>query len=244
MSIITPLRDSAYRGLFAAQSLSLLGTGLSSVALALLAYELAGAQAATVLGIALAIKMLAYVGIAPLAGALAARLPTRRTLIALDLLRASLVLLFPFVDALWQVYVLMFVLNAASACFTPLFQALIPSVLPDEARYTHALSLSRLAYDLENLLSPALAALLLLNMTFDSLFVLNAVGFGASALLVAQRRLPPLGAGQPDSTFLARLRQGGRHLPAHAAPARPDGPERGGGTDRRTGHRHHRQSRA
>jgi len=206
-SIMTPLRDATYRGLFFAQSLSLLGTGLSSVALALLAYQLVGEQAGYVLGVALAIKMVAYVGIAPLAGALAPRLPTKTALITLDGIRALLVLLFPFVDAVWQIYALMFMLNAASACFTPLFQALIPTVLPDEARYTRALSLSRLAYDLENLLSPALAALLLVSMSFDTLFVLNAGGFVASALFVATRRLPMIGRVQ-DSTFMTRLHRG------------------------------------
>lgn len=54
---------------------------------------------------------------------------------------------------------LVFVLQSASATFTPAFQSLIPSILPDPAEYTKALSLSRLAYDLEALVSPALAAL-------------------------------------------------------------------------------------
>ncbi len=164
--------------------LSLTGTGLSSVALALLAYELAGASAGAVLGTALAIKMVAYVGIAPVIGGIAHRLPRKTLLISMDALRASVVLLFPFVDAVWQVYVLIFLLNAGSAAFTPTFQAVIPDILPDEARYTRALSLSRLAYDLENLLSPLLAALLLTFITFDALFALNALSFIASGVLV------------------------------------------------------------
>ena len=57
-----------------------------------------------------------------------------------------------------QIYVLIFLLNAGSAAYTPTLQATIADVLPDETQYTRALSLSRLAYDLENLLSPTLAA--------------------------------------------------------------------------------------
>lgn len=53
-------------------------------------------------------------------------------------------------------YLLILVLQSASATFTPAFQALIPSVLPEERDYTRALSLSRLAYDLEALVSPFL----------------------------------------------------------------------------------------
>lgn len=48
--------------------------------------------------------------------------------------------------------------QSSLAAFTPTFQATIPDVLPEEKDYTRAFSLSRLAYDLESLLSPALAA--------------------------------------------------------------------------------------
>jgi len=67
------LANRTYRHLFAAQVIALAGTGLLTVALGLLAYELAGADAGVVLGTALAIKMVAYVGVAPIVGALANR---------------------------------------------------------------------------------------------------------------------------------------------------------------------------
>ena len=49
------LRNSTYRHLFLAQVIALLGTGLATVALGLLAYELAGAEAGVVLGTSLAV---------------------------------------------------------------------------------------------------------------------------------------------------------------------------------------------
>src|SRR5680860_1350810 len=202
---ISPLSNSTYRRLFSAQVLSLTGTGLSSVALALLAYELAGASAGAVLGTALAIKMVAYVGIAPVIGGIAHRLPRKALLISLDATRAGVVLLFPFVDAVWQVYVLIFLLNAGSAAFTPTFQAVIPDVLPDEARYIRALSLSRLAYDVENLLSPLLAAVLLTVISFDALFSLNALGFIASGVLVLLTVLPRSAASDRPAGFWFNL---------------------------------------
>jgi len=94
------------------------------------------------------------------------------------------------VTEVWQVYVLIFLLQAASAGFTPTFQATIPDVLPEEADYTRALSLSRLAYDLENLLSPLLAAALLTVVSFPVLFGGTVVGFLASATLVLTVTLP------------------------------------------------------
>ena len=155
------LSNRIYRHLFFAQVIALLGTGLATVALGLLAFDLAGADAGVVLRTALAIKMLAYIGVAPVAAALAERLPRRAVLVGLDLVRAAVALMLPFVSQIWEIYVLIFVLQSASAAFTPTFQATIPDVFPEEKAYTQALSLLRLAYDLESLVSPMLAALLL-----------------------------------------------------------------------------------
>ncbi|MBP1886507.1 MFS transporter [Sinorhizobium mexicanum] len=184
------LANRTYRHLFLAQVIALVGTGLATVALGLLAYDLAGAEAGAVLGTALAIKMIAYVGVAPVAAAFAERLPRRAMLVCLDLVRGAVALLLPFVSEVWQVYVLIFVLQSASAAFTPTFQATIPDVLPDEKEYTRALSLSRLAYDLESVASPMLAAALLTVVSFHSLFAGTVIGFLASAALVISVVLP------------------------------------------------------
>lgn len=184
------LANRTYRHLLAAQVIALIGTGLATVALGLLAWQIAGDDAGVVLGTALAIKMIAYVALAPIASAFADRVPRRAMLVALDLVRATVALALPFVSEVWHVYVLIFLLQAASAGFTPTFQATIPDVLPDEADYTQALSLSRLAYDLESLLSPMLAAALLTVVSFPVLFGGTVIGFLASAALVLTVTLP------------------------------------------------------
>ncbi|MEM7217366.1 MAG: MFS transporter [Pseudomonadota bacterium] len=189
-TLVSALRVPTYRKVFAAQVIALLGTGLATIALGLLAFDLAGAAAGEVLGTALAVKMIVYVTVSPLAGAHAARWPRTSALVALDLVRALAIGSIVFVTAVWQVYVLIAVVSACAAAFTPIFQATIPSVLPDSERYTAALSLSRLAYDLENLLSPLLAAALLMAVTIDALFAANTLAFLASAALVGAARLP------------------------------------------------------
>jgi len=182
--MLSVLADRTYRHLFLAQVVALLGTGLATIALGLLAYELSGERAGLVLGTIFTIKMVAYVGIAPIAGAFANRWPRRTMLVSLDLVRAAVALCLPFVGEVWQVYVLIFVLQSASAAFTPTFQATIPDILPEEERYTRALSLSRLAYDLENIISPLLAAVLLVFVSYNALFLGTVAGFVGSALLV------------------------------------------------------------
>lgn len=204
------LSNPTYARLFAAQVIALVGTGLMTVALGLLAYDLAGERAGAVLGTALAIKMIAYVGLAPLTSAAAEFLPRKVLLIGADLIRASIALALPFIDAIWQIYVLIFILQAASASFTPAFQALIPDILEDEASYTRALSLSRLAYDLENLISPAFAGLLLLVVSYHGLFVGTVVGFLGSAVLVYSSALPARKAPVRRRSFRERLARGTR----------------------------------
>ena len=81
-----------------------------TVALGLLAFKIAGGKAGAVLGTALAIKMMAYVRVAPVVGGFANRLPRRAFLVSMDLTRAAVAIALPFVDRVWQVYVLIFVL--------------------------------------------------------------------------------------------------------------------------------------
>lgn len=188
--MLRALSSSTFRRLYLAQIVALLGTGLSTVALGLLAFDLAGAHAGQVLGTALAIKMVAYVFVAPIATALVARLPRKAVLVASDVVRLIVAACLPLVTDVWQVYLLVFLLQAASATFTPTFQAVLPDALPDEDDYTAALSLSRLADDLEQVVSPMVAAALLVVVSSSTLFLGTAVGFAASALLVASVLMP------------------------------------------------------
>ncbi|MDI2128501.1 MFS transporter [Yinghuangia seranimata] len=208
--MLAVLRNRTYRLLFTAQVIALVGTGLATVALGLLAYDIAGADAGSVLGTALAIKMAAYVAIAPAVGALADRVPRRALMVGADLIRAAVALSLPFVDQVWQVYVLVFLLQSASAAFTPTFQAVIPDVLPEERDYTRALSLSRLAYDMESLFSPALAAALLALISYNWLFLGTVAGFAASALLVVSAVLPKPAAAPRGEGVYAKATAGAR----------------------------------
>ena len=208
--MLSVLADRTYRHLFLAQVIALIGTGLATVALGLLSYDLAGANAGAVLGGALAIKMIAYIGVGPVVNAFVDRLPRRAFLVSMDLVRAGVAVMLPFVTEIWQVYLLIFLLQSASAAFTPTFQAAIPDILPDERRYTRALSLSRLAYDMESLVSPMLAAALLTVIGFHWLFGGTVVGFLASAALVVSVVIPQPKTGTREGGIYARTTRGTR----------------------------------
>lgn len=83
------LANRTYRHLFGAQVIALIGTGMMTVALGLLAFKIAGDMAGAMLGTALAIKMIAYVGVAPVVGAFANLLPRRAFLVSMDTARAE-----------------------------------------------------------------------------------------------------------------------------------------------------------
>ena len=194
METPSPLKNAVFRRFFAAQVLALVGMGLTTVALALLVYQLDPAMAGWTLGTALGLKMGIKILVAPIAGAYGPRVPRRLFLAGIDLSRALVVGLYPFVDATWQIYVLVGLIAVSEGAFNPVFQATVPDILRDEATYTKALSLNRIAFELENLLSPLLAALLLGFATFDLLFEMNAVAFLLSAVLLLSCRLPQVDA--------------------------------------------------
>ncbi len=197
----SPFAVPAYRRLFTAHSTALVGSGVSTIALALLAIEIAPERASIVLGTALAIKMIAYVLVAPFASQMVTYVSPRTGLIVLDVVRAAVVVSMPWIAAEWQIYAAIAVISAASALFTPTFQALIPSVVTNETAYLRALSWSQVAGSVEQIASPVLAALFLTVVTFSDLFYLNAATFLFSASLIAltviSRPPQPVAAANP-----------------------------------------------
>jgi MFS family permease len=200
----------SYYRLFVGYALATVATGVAVVALSLLAFDLAGADAGAVIGTALSIKMLAYVVGAPLAAAFLSGLPRRPLLVGLDLVRAGAILLLPFVTDLWQLFGLVFAFTLASAAFTPAYQASVPFLLPDRRDYATSLARSRIVGELEGAISPLLAAALFLVLSLRDVFIAAMAAFIVSALLIAAARLPA--APQYEEGPFARLLSGVRHL--------------------------------
>ncbi len=183
-------RNRDFRLLFSAQIISLLGSGVTTVGLALFAYQLTGGASATaVIGNALTLRILAFLLFSQPAGVIADRISRKKILIAADLVRFGLLTLFPFITAIWQIYALIFAINAITAFFTPTFEASIPEVVGDE-HYVKALSLSRVATDVEAVAAPALAGLLVALFGVRYVFWFDAFTYLVSALLVLLVAMP------------------------------------------------------
>src|SRR5881392_4049143 len=100
-------RNQNFRLLFSAQIVSLLGSGVTSVGLALFAYQLTGGASATaVIGNALTLRILAFLLFSQPAGVLADRVNRKYILVSADVVRFLLLAAFPFITEVWQIYLL------------------------------------------------------------------------------------------------------------------------------------------
>jgi NRE family putative nickel resistance protein-like MFS transporter len=132
-------RNRSFLLLFGAQGISLLGSGATTIGLALFARQLVGSASATaVVGNALTLRIVAFLLFSQLAGVLADRVSRKALLIASDVIRAGLLLLVPFATSAGHVYLLIFAINAVTAFFTPTYEASVPAIA-GEAHIVQAL---------------------------------------------------------------------------------------------------------
>jgi len=151
--------NKVYVALFSAQAATLTGSGISSIALGMLAYNLVGASVSEVVGIVLTIRIVARVFLSPLAGQVAAALGTRWAMLACDTTAALGVLGFYFAQNVWHIYACAAVLFISDALFTPLYKATIPRVVTP-GQYPKALAYSSMAYQIASIGGPSVAGLM------------------------------------------------------------------------------------
>jgi MFS family permease len=205
----SPLANQSFRRLFAAQIFSLVGMGLLTVAISLAAYRIGGtAKGGQLLGLFFALKMLTYVFLAPLAETLLVKSPRKSAMASLDLGRMLLLVAMALVTETWQFVGLSFVFFVLAAGFTPLFQSVIPDILPEKTTYTKALAWSQIAYTLEVLLSAIIAALVINLVTGELLFYAAAVAFFGSLIALLSTRFPSPETIKSKGSFLKRAGRG------------------------------------
>ena len=209
------LRNPVFARLYATQTTSLLGDALTWVGLALLAFELGGAHSAQILAFALTLRVTAFVLLSPLAGLLADRLNRKTIMVTADVVRMAIIGLMPFVTQVWQVYALMFTVNAFTAFFTPTFQATLPAVTTDE-ELPAALSLSSATNELLGVLGPGIAAGVAAFLGARNIFFIDAATFLVSGVLIftlpARLRNEDAPAGNDERVTVTAVLEGTRLL--------------------------------
>jgi MFS transporter, NRE family, putaive nickel resistance protein len=192
-------RNRTFTLLFWAQAMSLAGSGVTTVALALMVHKMAGPATATaVLGQALMLRIAAFLLFSQPAGILADRLNRKAILLASDLSRLVILAFFPFITTVWQVYAAVFVLNSLTAFFTPAFDASLPEIVGDDL-YVKALSYSRVTVDIEAIAGPAIAGLLVAVVGLRWVFWFDAATYLVSAIMISFVAVP--GAGRQQGSL-------------------------------------------
>jgi len=179
-----------FRLLWTAQIVSEIGDWFYTVALYSLLLELTG-QASAV-GVAVVLQVLPQVFAAPTAGVLNDRLPRRAVMIFADVCRALIVGSMLFVRSasmVWLIWVLLFLETIMWALFEPGRSALIPRLArsDDERLVANALSSTTWAFNLA--VGAGLGGLVAYAFGRQTVFVLNALSFVGSALLIASMRI-------------------------------------------------------
>jgi len=209
------LRNPVFARLYAAQTTSLLGDALTWVGLALLAFELGGSHSAQILAFALTLRVSAFVLLAPLAGVLADRLNRKTIMVTADVVRMVIIGLLPFVTQVWQVYALMFTVNAFTAFFTPTFQATLPAVTTAD-EMPQALSLSSATNELLGVLGPGIAGAVAAFLGARDIFFIDAVTFLISGVLIftlpARLRSETVPVNEEERVTVAAVLEGTRLL--------------------------------
>lgn len=177
------LTNTTFAKLYFAQIASLFGDAFTWLGLALLSYEISPKNAAAILASALTLRVTAYIIFSPFAGVVSEKFQRKQILLITQIARMAIVCVLPFVNAEWQLYALIFVLNVFAAFFTPTYRAIIPQIVEKET-YREANGLSMATFQLLSVFGPALAGVVALWLGSTQIFFVNGATLFIAILVI------------------------------------------------------------
>jgi MFS family permease len=209
------LRHHDFRNVWLAQSVSVIGDSVVVVAIALFVTDLTGNP--TDVGVVLFASVITLVTFLLIGGVWADRLPRQRVMYTADVARAALhgllaVLIFTGAVEIWHMVAIEALFGAAMAFSVPAYTGLVPRTVPG-AEVQDAQALSGLTFNFAELTGPAIATALVLGVGAGWAFLLDAVTFVVSALLLTRVRTAGT-APEPEDrgTLLADMAEGFREV--------------------------------
>ncbi len=215
-----------FRRLWLAQVASQGGDWLSRVAVVTLIDKLSGPSAAVgigaLYGVELALRWLPSAVLGPIAGPVADRLPRRLLMIGSDLARATLVLVLLAVkdaDDLPLLYTIVALQMGAGIFFDSAKSGVLPNTVSKESLHT-AYALSAATWSSMLAIGSFLGGFLLEWTSMETVFILDAFTYLASAVLVFRIAIPDRSGSEPtkapfhwsDILLLKDLRRGLAHV--------------------------------
>jgi predicted MFS family arabinose efflux permease len=187
-ALLSPLRLHAFRRLWAADMISLLGDWAARLALAVLVFERTGSSAWA--GAVTAVSLAGYVGIGQVLATLADRYGRISVMLVADVARAGLFLMMLLDVPVGMLLVLAFLAGLATPPFEAARSAALPDLVPEDD-YRDALALSGISVQFSLVLGYALGGLLLLVVEPETALAINAASFLVSALVLLTLRSSP-----------------------------------------------------
>ena len=217
ISGVEVLRQSNFRLLFSARTISFFGSNLVPIAVAFAVLDMTGS--ATDVGIAFAARTLAQITTLLVGGVVADRLSRQRVMIGSELASmlvqvALAVLLLTGEATIWQLVLLQALGGAAFAFFTPASSGLVPQTVPP-ALLQRANGLMSVARYSAYVFGAAAGGALVATIGSGWAIGLDAVTFGVSALLLAAMRIPAAAATMHAPNFVRELAEGWRAFTEH-----------------------------
>jgi MFS family permease len=199
MSVVTrrlgfarALRTKPFAMLWSGQTVSALGDGAFSTALAWQVLKLTGS--ATAMGAVLIARTIPMLIFLLIGGVAADRLPRRLVMLASDAGRGLAVLAIAILGwahvlQLWHLIALGFFFGVVSGFFMPTYQSIAPELVATDD-LPSANSLTGLSRQISGLLGPLLGAFLVARTGPQGAFAFDGLSFGVSALFLLAMRVP------------------------------------------------------
>jgi MFS family permease len=179
---------------FVGQGISLVGTWMQTMAQQVLVYRLTGS--------AISLGIISFIGLVPLiplslwGGSITDRFPKRTIILitqSIMLVQALLLAVLTWSGAvqIWHVYIMAFILGAATAVDLPARQAFTIDMVEGKEDLTSAIGLNSAMFNSARAIGPALAGVLVATTGEGNAFFLNGLSFIAVIIsLLMMRNLP------------------------------------------------------
>ncbi len=190
-----------FRRLWLAQIVSEIGDWFYTLAIYSLLLQLTGRASSVALALVLQVLPQTFIG--PTAGVVNDRIRRKRVMIAADLARVAIVLAMLLVrsrSVVWLVYPLLLLETVMAAFFEPARNSVIPNITRREDVIL-ANTLSSATWSVNLLVGASVGGVVAALLGRDAVFVLNALSFLASALLIRGMRFQ-----EPHAESAAPLR--------------------------------------
>jgi MFS family permease len=211
VNLLRPLRERDFALLWTGMTVSLLGDGIYTVAVAWQVYELSNRPSALALvGLSWTAGLVLFI---LLAGVLSDRLDRRRVMVGADLLRAVVqvgigALALTHSLEIWMLVPLVLVHGIGEAFFAPAFSALVPDILAP-AQIPQASAIEQIVRQAaRNFAGPAIGGVIVALVGPGTSFVIDAGTFLFSAACIFAIRTRPSVVRERAAGVIAELRDG------------------------------------